>query len=508
MDQVLRHVRSAIERDCLLARGEKVIVGVSGGPDSLCLLHLLCRLAGDLTLELHATHVHHGLRGSEADADAAFVQAIAVDWGLACHVEHTDVPALSRRFGWAMEEAARRARYYALARVAQSVGARTIAVGHNADDQAETVLMHILRGAGLAGLRGMLPRTSLGDYRLVSDAQDASAQAPLPADLYLIRPLLDIPRADIQAYCERHGLEPRFDRSNLDTTHFRNWLRHVAFPLLEQHNPGLKTVLRRSARVIVDDYALLRLQLEAVWDQVVQAEGEEAIVFDLTTWRELPPSLQRSCLREAVHRLRRSLRNINFVHIEDALHVAQAGTTGMQATLPEGLMLSLGYHHLRVADADHPTALPEGPWLPANAVPLPLPCPGVVTVNAAGWAVRLRPMDRCDLPPDWAETQEPWRATLDADALGEELYLRPRRPGDRFQPQGMGGHQVKLGDFFTNQKVPRAFRSRLPLLETEWGIAWVAGLRVDHRACVRAATARVVQVDFSGPAPSPRVDWR
>jgi tRNA(Ile)-lysidine synthase len=500
---VLRKVRDTIERDHLLARGDIVVVGVSGGPDSLCLLHLLCQLKADLALELHVAHLHHGLRGQDADADAAFVRAVAADWGLPCHIEHADVPALGSQHGWAVEEAARRARYDFLARVAHATGAGTIAVGHNADDQAETVLMHMIRGAGLPGLRGMLPRTNLGHYRLISPDLDTAQAGSARTGLHLIRPLLEIPRAEIETYCQTHDLEPRFDRSNLDTTYFRNWLRHVVFPLLEQHNPALKVVLRRSARVIADDFALLRAQLEAAWPQVVRAEDDRAITFDLTAWRALPTALQRSSLREAIHRLRRSLRNINFVHVEDALRVSRDGTTGMQATLPQGLMLSLGYDHLRVADTEHAIEWPDGPWLPAGEAPLPVPLPGELVVNAAGWVLRLRLMDRSDLPPDWSENQEPWRATLDADVLGEDLHLRTRRPGDRFQPLGMEGQEVKLGDFFTNQKVPRTLRSRVPLLEAAWGIAWVGGLRMDERARVTDSTTRVVHVEFTDPLRPP-----
>jgi tRNA(Ile)-lysidine synthase len=175
----------------------------------------------------------------------------------------------------------------------------------------------------------------------------------------------------------------------------------------------------------------------------------------------------------------------------------------MQATLPQGLMLRLGYDHLRVADAEHPIDLPDGPWLPAGKAPLPVPVPGELVVNAAGWMMRLRLAERSNLPPDWNENQEPWRATLDADVVGEELHLRTRRPGDRFQPLGMEGHEVKLGDFFTNQKVPRPLRGRLPLLEAAWGIAWVGGLRVDERARVTDSTTRVVHVEFTGPPPPP-----
>ncbi|HFD38988.1 MAG TPA: tRNA lysidine(34) synthetase TilS, partial [Anaerolineae bacterium] len=244
MKRMLDRVRWLIEQDRLLTSGDRVVVGVSGGPDSLCLLHLLHRLQAEYDLALHVAHLHHSLRGADADADAAFVRQIAAAWGLPCTVEQADVPALAAEGKLAVEEAARQARYAFLRRVAIGVGARIVAVGHNADDQAETVLMHFIRGSGLAGLRGMLPRAP---YPQFTNPQSTNSQSTSP-HLTLIRPLLDISRADILAYCDRHGLTPRFDRSNLDTTYFRNWLRHEALPLLARHNPNVDQVLRRTAR--------------------------------------------------------------------------------------------------------------------------------------------------------------------------------------------------------------------------------------------------------------------
>ncbi len=516
MAQLLRKIRRTIEQNQLLAFGETVVVGVSGGPDSLCLLHALCRLRSEYDLVLHVAHLHHGLRGPDADADAEFVHALAADWRLPCTVERADVPALAAEHRLAVEEAARRARYAALSRVAERAGARTIAVGHHADDQAETVLMHWLRGSGLAGLRGMLPLTLLGDYRLL---EENAGPPPFSPHLRLIRPLLEVNRAEIEAYCDYHGLEPRFDRSNLDTTYFRNWLRHEVIPLLVRHNPNIREVMRRSARVIADDYALLRSLLEETWPRVVceetvpslavagETEGpavderverpqQPRIVFDLAAWRALPTALQRSTLREAIHRLRRSLRNINFVHVENALLVARDGTTGDQATLPRGLMLTVGYERFTVADADAPEPLPDWPLLPADCAPLPLAVPGITSLPESDWALEATIRSQRDLPEDWEANVDPWRAFLDAQAVGGDLALRTRQPGDRFQPLGLDGHTAKLADFLTNQKVPGAVRDLLPILVGERGIAWVCGQRVDERARVQRDTERVLALRF------------
>jgi tRNA(Ile)-lysidine synthase len=489
---LLDRVRLSIERNHLLSVGETVVVGVSGGPDSLCLLHALCQLKQEYRLALHVAHLHHGLRGADADADAGFVQVLAADWGLPCTLERADVHSLAREQHLSIEEAARRARYTFLWEVAETVGAGIIAVGHNADDQSETVLMHWLRGSGLAGLRGMLPRTSLSDYRLLG-----ILESPGPtSSVWLVRPLLEVTRDEIEAYCQFNALAPRFDQSNLDTTYFRNWLRREVFPLLAQHNPNVKEVIRRSALVLADDYALLRSVLEETWPQVVVEQAAGRIVFDLKAWRHLPTSLKRSTLREAIHCLRRSLRNINFLHVENAHLVARDGTTGEQATLPQGLVLTVGYDRLTISEAGDAEPQPNWPLLSPKCAPVAVTIPGTTPLRESGWSLVAEVVSRADLPAGWESNAEPWRAFLDTQAVGRSLWLRTRQPGDRFQPLGLGGHSVKLADFLTNEKVPLGVRDLLPLLDGKSGIAWVCGHRLDDRARVRDGTREVLILRF------------
>ncbi|MCR4408256.1 MAG: tRNA lysidine(34) synthetase TilS [Anaerolineae bacterium] len=488
--KILNQVRETIEHYHLLDDGETVVVGVSGGPDSLCLLHILRQLSTEFDLRLHVAHLHHRIRGEDADADAAFVAALAQEWGLPCTVETRDVPAMAREKKLAVEEMARLTRYAFLARLAHHIGAGKIAVGHNADDQTETVLMHWLRGSGLAGLRGMLPLTPLRQLRLHLADPDLELES---WHLYLIRPLLEVTRADIEAYCAAHGLQPRFDRSNLDTTYYRNRLRHELLPLLETYNPAIRQVLRRSARVITDDYALLRAEMRWAWRQVVLTEDRRAITFDLDCWRELPTSLQRATLREAIHRLRRSLRNINFVHVEDAMLVAREKPTGSQATLPRGLMLTLGYDTFVVADADY---IPPPDWPALTVSSLPLNIPGVTPLPDSPWRVVARVVPRHKLPAWWVDNTDPWQAFLDFEVVGRELILRRREPGDRFCPLGLGGDQKLVGDFLINAKVPRVWRDLVPIVASPHHIVWIAGWRVDERARVTMDTERVLHLAF------------
>ena len=483
---LLARVRSFVQDHHLLTTGDGVVVGVSGGPDSLCLLHLLLRLRDEYALALHVAHLHHGARGADADADAAFVSALAHRWGLPVTVVRRDVPAIAAAHKLAFEEAARRVRYTFLAQVAQDVGATRVAVGHNADDQAETVLMHLLRGAGPAGLRGMRPAAPLTAYRLLGEV----AEAPIPSALVLIRPLLSTPRAEVERYCAEEGLEPRFDRSNLDTTYFRNRLRHELLPLLETANPNIRRRLVRTAEVVAADYDLLSQILDQVWDEVVVSETAEAIFFDRVAWESQHRSLQRALVRRAAYRLRPHLRDVSFVHVENAVRVARAGKTGGQATLPGGLALTVGYDRLVVAGVEL-DFLPVGPTLPPTVV-LDVAFPGITPLLDTGWfleAVRLEEWNRAEVE---ANTDR-WTAYLDGDRLGDRVLLRTRRQGDRFRPHGMGGHAPRLTDWMINAKLPRLLRDRLPLLVAGGEIVWVCGYRVAETVIVGPETRHVVR---------------
>jgi tRNA(Ile)-lysidine synthase len=417
--------------------------------------------------------------------------------------------------------------------VAGQVGARAIAVGHNADDQTETVLMHWLRGSGLAGLRGMLPATPMGDLRLPAPRPAGASQGGLAGrpgeigdclppgplararagwrvgqgrsgipspisglqSLTLIRPLLDIPRADIEAYCARYNLQPRFDRSNLDTTYFRNRLRHELIPYLETYNVNIREVLRRSASVMAADYELLRQRLEVTWGQVVRAESDQEVTFDLAAWRALPLALKRSTLREAIHRLRRALRNIDFVHVENAVEILTDGETGAQATLPQGLMLTIGYDSFTVADQGY-RMLPDLPLLLSTGH-LPVAIPGRTQLPGTDWLLWVEILPRSALSDQALVAAQGWEVYLDSAGVGSACVLRPRRPGDRFCPLGMGGRSKRVNEFMINEKIPASWREHIPLLVNEEGrIVWVCGWRPDERACVTGSTQQVVWLRF------------
>ena len=469
-------VRFTISQHVLITGGDKVIVGVSGGPDSLTLLHVLCALRDELQFTLHVAHLNHELRAADSQADADFVAAVAREWKLDATIESRDVNALAQAQHLSIEEAARHARYAFLAEVAQQQGASVVAVAHNRDDQVETVLMHWLRGSGLAGLRGMNYTAPITNYKLQI------------TKVKVIRPLLDVTRAEIEEYVQANGLTPRQDKSNLDTTFFRNRLRHEVLPYLESLNPNLRDVLYHSALSIADDYDFLEAEIESEFSKVAH-EQDGAIIFSREAWRALHPTVQRGTLRTAVHRLRGNLRDLNWVHVEEARRIALEKDAGAQATLPNGLMLIVGYDDFIIADAERDVPLPDLPLL--NVDELILPENGATILPGTNWVIETRVNNAKPV-----ETTDQWTATFDFAMCRGEKKLRRRRAGDRFQPAGMNGHSRSLHEFMIDEKIPHALRDLLPLLVVDDRIAWVCGWRVDERVRVTGAATQFWRVTF------------
>jgi tRNA(Ile)-lysidine synthetase-like protein len=483
----LTNLRRFIHKHELLpreARGSTVVVGVSGGADSLALLHALHALAPEFDLSLHVAHLDHQLRGDAAQADAAFVRDLAQSWDLPCTIESRAVSGYARDYKLSLEEAARQVRYGFLREVALAHHSETIAVAHNADDQAESVLMHFLRGSGLSGLRGMLPKMHLEEYRI-----QQSAFSNQPSKIYLIRPLLDTPRSAIDEYCQQNDLHPRVDATNADTTYFRNRLRHELLPLLETYNPQIRSILGRTADVIAAEHEVLQAHINYAWGMTIVEETGTAVTFDLPLWREHPIGVQRALLRQAIHQLRPPLRDIDFAHVADAIEILQRATTGDQVTLPQNLFIEVSYDTFTIAPRDQLT-LPDWPLLPDRSAPLVVNVPGITPLPESAWIVEAS-FEPCDQHVPLSR----FAACFTAETLPGPLTLRARTSTDRFHPQGMPS-PVRLKDWMINAKVPRLIRDRLPLLVSGDQIAWVPGYRVGQPFLVHSETQRIIKLVF------------
>jgi tRNA(Ile)-lysidine synthase len=471
-------VRATIERHALITRGDQLVVGVSGGADSLALLHVLRVLSADFDLKLHVATLDHGIRGAAGAADAEFVRQIATAWRLPVTVGRADVPAAARKYRLGLEEAARQVRYAFLRQVTLQAGAVKIAVGHNQDDQAETVLMHLIRGSGLSGLRGMMPSTLLSTYRLLDDAAirlDPPGKHPVSVvpEIALIRPLLETPRREIEIYLNALGLEPRHDATNTDLTYFRNRLRHEVIPLLEQLNPNVRETLARTADVLRADAALVSQAGAAALARTVRVSRADGVILDIHAWDSLSLSEKRHVIRAVVARLRPDQRDVSLAHVDNTIRIADEHVPESAATLPGGLALRVGRGVLTVgptgADVFEIVPGEDAPALENGFAGIPFLPGDQVSRLFRGWLFEAGPLaPDADLDTIHAD---PLAAALAVPA-GAWLILRTRRPGDRFRPRGLGGQSQKLSNTFNTMKVPAAWRDHVPLLVVDNEIGW------------------------------------
>lgn len=310
---MIESVRSTVAAHSMFRRGERVLIGVSGGPDSLALLSVLVALAPERRLHLRAAYVDHGLRPASARKEAAFVRRMGKRWGVPVRVVSRKV---KRGKGESLESAARRVRYGALTALAKKSGCGVIAVGHNADDQAETVLMWLIRGSGTAGLSGIPPVREEGELRIV-------------------RPLLDCLRKEILAYLRRQGLRPLQDESNRSTRFLRNRIRHHLLGLLEQYNPRLRAHLCATAQILREENHWLEEETGRIFSSVARRQNG-SVVFDLGRLKGLPPVVRRALLRSAVRRLQGNTQGLAYKNwmLLDRL---AAGPASGGMDLPHGL---------------------------------------------------------------------------------------------------------------------------------------------------------------------------
>ena len=454
--------------------GASLAVAMSGGPDSTALAHGLVALRDELGLTLHAAHLDHGLRPGASAADADFVRGLADGLGMPLTIERVDTPAFRAERKLSTEDAARRLRYGFLARVAEERGADCVALGHTLDDQAETVLMHVLRGSGLAGLRGMraLSRMDVEGGRAVT----------------LFRPMLSVAKSATLAYCEENGLAARLDESNLSTEFTRNRIRLELMPQLERYNPSVRDALSRLASASAVDMDFIMGEVERAADGVLTLEGDSA-TLDKRGFLGLHPAIGRHLLMRAVRSLRGSGADLEAAHVSDMFRL-MSGPSGKGGDLPGGLRFQTvgGYAHIAPSDADD-CPLPEG-----VGAPFRIRVPGVTDLG--GWRITacVEAAGHGGFPVA-AKGGMAFIERFDADVVGERLSVRRRVAGDRFQPLGMDGEK-KLKRFMIDAGVPRSWRDRVPVVESGGRIAWVVGWRMADWAKVRGDSRRVLRVGF------------
>lgn len=449
-DPLHERVHEAIERYGLLERARSVLVGVSGGQDSVALAHALIALRPEL--RVGAIHVHHGMRGERADRDAACVRGLCESLGVEYFIARRDVPAESAESGLNAEQAGRLARYEEYERVADERRFERIATGHTGTDRAETLLLNLFRGAGLDGLSSIPPRRGA-----------------------IIRPLILATRDETASYCRRHGLPVCTDESNLDAGYARrNLIRLQLMPMIEEQFPGAERALMRACEAVEEELAwtepLLRRRLGAA---TLEAGGERLLLDAEALASEHQGALHR-LLRMALEDVRGDAEGLTREHIERVAELARSGGTGTIVELPGQLRVRKQYATLAIETADSDTKLP-----PERAA---LPVPGEARLPRRGVTVSADVVE----PPEGFAAEDPMTVYVGAEVAEAGLVLRSHGPGERFVPFGMTGSR-KLQDFFVDEKVPRPMRDRIPVVTDAGGrILWVVGHRLAEAARVEA----------------------
>ena len=457
-----KKVTEWIKTQNLIVPGDLVLAACSGGPDSVALVHLLADLRSLLSFTLAVVHVNHLLRGADSFADAEFVANFCKYMGLDCYQTEIDVRSFAKQDGHSLEETARILRYQYLQSLADRLGATKIATGHHRDDQAETVLLNLLRGAGSGGLRGMLP----GIERRI------------------IRPFLAVDRRSIADYCQEYGLAYRLDSTNLSTDYLRNKIRLELLPMLaREYNPAISDTLCRTAAIMAEQNDFFQQAAQRLLAETTAMEDGNAIIR-LNGIKNLHIALQREFFRTVIKKKQGHLKGISFYHVEKLIEMVNCCQVGKMLRLPGGLLAKRGYQTIDISMEQFVTQSAD------RTLIFGLTVPGKTEIKEMGIIVLTETVT------EWNKISNKNVAVFDQSKLFLPLFVRARLPGDRFWPLGSTGGK-KLKSFLIDHKIPADIRDSIPLICDQQGILWVGGYRQAERGKVLPSTRQYLQVTIN-----------
>jgi len=470
----LLYFKTIVDKSCKLDILLPVVLGVSGGPDSLFLLEVFLQLE----IPVIVTHFNHHLR-PEATEEALMVERMAKDRKCPFILGESYVKKEATANKRSIEEQARISRYTFLFHTAGEFNAQAVAVAHTADDQVETVLMHFLRGSGLNGLAGMPFR---------SEGHGWNSAKPL------IRPLLETWRNEIELYCREKGLTPIRDPSNLDPQYYRNRIRNELIPLLEDFNPKLKEHIINLSRIIQDELITKKGELTDLWGKVVEHQDKNQTVINLSEFQALDSAFQRLIVRKVQVQLAPEYRNLDFISIERMIRaLGKLSSSGSQDWIA-------GIHFLRTKKA--------AIFYKGNILPLDIELPQIIEESKEwdiastlsllnGWKLKAESISYKKGLAEAAEFQDPHHAWLDAEKVPLPLVIRQWKKGDRMQLFGMDGKEVKLSNFWINQGVPPHARIHYPLICSKNEILWIPGFRSSEIYRITDKTKKVMHLQLT-----------
>lgn len=464
-------VLQTIKKFDMLSFNDRVIIGVSGGPDSVTLLNVLLSFKKRYNLSFFIAHFNHMLRGKESDEDVNFVKNLAQELGLTFEVKSCNLIKIARKERLTLEEAARKYRYKFYLETARKFKANKIALGHNADDQVETVLMRFLRGSGLEGLMGIPPVRGK-----------------------IIRPLIECSREEIEEYCQEHKIGYRIDSSNKEVVYFRNKIRLKLLPLLSKdYNKNIKDVMLRIRSIVSEVSAYLNQETELLFKEIARRENSETVIIDLIRFTSLPLALKRRIIRKSIEVVKGNLYSISFEHNNEILKLTEHQLGEKEIYLPDGLMVKKIYNKMIIykkrISKDQTEEIPVA-WEYNILIS------EKTEIKSLGIEVEIKILDSTEIKASlYFNRKKPkgeFLEFIDYNKVKLPLKLRNRRSGDRFYPLKMNGLK-KVKDFFIDKKIPKSHRDLIPLLvDGEGKIIWIVGMRLDNRVKVDSDTKKML----------------
>jgi tRNA(Ile)-lysidine synthase len=456
-ERVLKNIREYN----LIEDGDNVVIGLSGGPDSMALLYVLLEIV-EIDFNIYIAHVNHGVRGEEALADEIFVENLAKKLNLPYYSTQVNMNEYAKAKGISSEEAGRELRYGFFRKILNEIGGGKIAVAHNKNDQAETLLMRIFRGTGIDGLRGM-------DF--------------ISRDI--IRPILNIERAEIEKYLEDKDIETRLDKTNLENIYSRNKIRLELIPYIEENfNPNIIDTLWRTSRIATIDSDFLEKHTEKIYNNMMKKRGKHSIILDRKLFLEEGRSIQQRIIRNSIIDINGSVQGITEKHIAYILNLFIDGDTGKSIDIIDNLIAKTSYEELII---EKKRKVKKKDYL------YEIPIEDTIYIGDLGLKVNteLTTVDNIDF-----NSIDSFTKYFDFNKINGKLYIRNRKNGDRFFPYGMEGSK-KIKDYFIDEKIPKDKRDEIPILIDNENIIWIVGYRISNLYKITECTEKVLKISFN-----------
>ena len=457
---IFEKVLSTINKYELIKKGDKIVVGLSGGPDSVCLLHILSRMKDEWDLEIYAAHLNHQIRGIEAQKDAFYISKLCEEMGITFFIKSINVPEYCERNGVSIEEGARQLRYEMFSEIKDKTKANKIAIGHNLNDQAETILMRIMRGTGLQGLKGI-------DYI---------------RDGVIIRPILDIERKDIEEYCKHYKLNPRIDQSNLESIYTRNKIRLDLIPYMKDNfnSNVIESIVRmgnslRSDNDYLENEALIKFK-------DISKINSDSVELKINSYTNLHSAIKVRVLRNAIKQI---LGDTNFIdqrHIDDIIELEDESKIDKVINLPRGIFVYRKKDSIIITNKEIVIEELEFCYnIPSN---------GFIKIREIGVVIETQVMSIDKYKRSKSDKSCKW---FDFNKIEGGIVARNRRTGDKIK---LSGGSKKIKDLFIDIKIPKEDRSKVPIIADSQGILSVGNIRNSENYKIDSQTKEVLKISF------------